>query len=341
MANQEHLNILKQGVEFWNAWRQENPEIQPDLSRADLQGADLKYVDFRDTNLQEARCDEADFDKARMDRARLYLANLRRANLYRTICIGADMREAILRGADLVRADLSDADLRKADLKWVKLGLTDFSRADLRGCRVYAICAWNVILQDAKQDGLVITDDRETILTVDNLEVAQFIYLLMYNPKIREVIDTISKKVVLILGNFEPRRKAILDAIRAELRCHNYVSVVFDFERPNNRNFTETVSAIAHLSRFVIADLTTAKSIPQELERIVPRLQVPVQPLLHVSENKPYIMEGDFHGYQWYLPLYRYQNKSILLRNLERYVIKPAEEKANEFDIQRNQHDRD
>jgi hypothetical protein len=32
MANQEHLEILKQGVKIWNHWRKEHPEIKPDLS---------------------------------------------------------------------------------------------------------------------------------------------------------------------------------------------------------------------------------------------------------------------------------------------------------------------
>ena len=40
MANEEHLKILKQGVEQWNKWRLENA-IRPDLSDADLSSAEL------------------------------------------------------------------------------------------------------------------------------------------------------------------------------------------------------------------------------------------------------------------------------------------------------------
>ena len=39
MANEEHLAILKQGVEVWNGWRLVNKDIQPDLSLANLAGA--------------------------------------------------------------------------------------------------------------------------------------------------------------------------------------------------------------------------------------------------------------------------------------------------------------
>ena len=45
---------------------------------------------------------------------------------------------------------------------------------------------------------------------MDDLEIAQFIYLLLNNQKIRHVIDTITSKIVLILGRFTPERKAVL-----------------------------------------------------------------------------------------------------------------------------------
>ena len=41
MANEEHLAILKQGVDTWNRWRQEKLDVVPDLDGADLMNADL------------------------------------------------------------------------------------------------------------------------------------------------------------------------------------------------------------------------------------------------------------------------------------------------------------
>ncbi len=46
MANQKHLDILKQGVETWNLWRKKHPSILPDLSNADLNSADLDDADL-------------------------------------------------------------------------------------------------------------------------------------------------------------------------------------------------------------------------------------------------------------------------------------------------------
>jgi hypothetical protein len=49
--------------------------------------------------------------------------------------------------------------------------------------------------------------------------------------------------------------------IREELRKRDYLPVLYDFEKPTTKSVTETVSLLAHLARFVIADITDAKSI--------------------------------------------------------------------------------
>lgn len=64
MANQEHLDILRQGVKVWNQWRKENVGIRPDLSDADLTGANL-----RETKLMEANLNRADLRRADLYRA--------------------------------------------------------------------------------------------------------------------------------------------------------------------------------------------------------------------------------------------------------------------------------
>ena len=144
------------------------------------------------------------------------------------------------------------------------------------------------------------------------------------------MINPITTKVVLILGRFPPERKAVLDALRNILRTKDYRPIMFDFKKPSNHNLTETVSTLAHLSRFVIADLTDPRSIPNELRAIIPILRVPVQPLLNVLEE-PYGMFEDFQDYPWVLPTYRYTDLDSLLASLQGNVIDPAERKAQEL----------
>jgi AraC-like DNA-binding protein len=96
---------------------------------------------------------------------------------------------------------------------------------------------------------LVITPpEEESVIQVDNLEVAQFVYLLLNNEKIRHVIDTITSKVVLILGSFTRERKVVLDTIREELRKRDYLPILFDFEKPASKDRTGTVSTLANLA---------------------------------------------------------------------------------------------
>jgi hypothetical protein len=164
-------------------------------------------------------------------------------------------------------------------------------------------------------------------ITADSIEVVQFLYLVLNNERIRKVIDPITSKVVLILGRFTPERKAVLDALREELRQRDYVPVVFDFDKPSSRDLTETVSTLAHMAKFVIADLTDPKSLPQELASIVPFLpSVPVQPILLAPERE-WSMYEHFSRFPWVLPIVEYETATELLANLGDRVIGPAERK--------------
>ena len=207
---------------------------------------------------------------------------------------------------------------------------TDLRNANLTGCIAYGLSAWDVKLDGTVQASLVITPLDAPIITVDNLEVAQFIYLLLNNKNIRHVIDTITSKVVLILGRFTPERKTILDAIRDRLQERDYTPVLFDFEKPANRDITETVSTLAHMARFVIADLSDPKSIPPELAHVAPLLpSLPIVPLI-VRPQKEYAMFEHFFGFRHVLKPFRYRDETHLLSVLDDKVIAPAEKRAQQ-----------
>ena len=109
---------------------------------------------------------------------------------------------------------------------------------------------------------MVITPRNGAEVTVDNIEVAQFVYLLLHNEKIRDVIDTIGRKGVLLLGRFTEGRIAVLERLRKELRKRGYLPIVFNFDKPETKDFTETVRLLAGLSKFVIADITQSEVRP-------------------------------------------------------------------------------
>ena len=197
---------------------------------------------------------------------------------------------------------------------------------------VYGVSAWDVDLAGATS--AISSDRTATAAMVDDLAVAQFLYFLVDNRHVRSVIDTMTTKLVLILGRFTPRRKRILDLIREELRARGYVPILFDFERPSSRDYTETVVTIAHLARFIVADLTDPASIPKELEAIVPDLAVPVQPLIEEGYD-PYSMFSDYWKYEWVLKVNRYKGRDDLRRAFDRCVVNAAESKAAELALRR------
>jgi uncharacterized protein YjbI with pentapeptide repeats len=317
-----------------------------DLREADLSGADLSGADLSGAYLREADLREADLSGADLSGASLNGANLREADLSNANLYGANLSEAYLTNANLHKADLREADLSgaylsAADLSEAKLSGAKLSKstlveaklegADLTDCNVYGISVWNARLDGAKQSNLVITRWNEPAIQVDNLEVAQFIYLLLNNAKIRRVIDTIASKVVLILGRFTQERKVVLDAIREELRKRDYVPVLFDFEKPASKDLTGTISTLANMARFIIADLTDPASVPHELRGVASDIVVPIQTII-LEGHHEYAMFADLkRRYHWVLEPFQYKSLDSLLDQLNERVIDPAEAKAKEL----------
>src|SRR5262245_24761239 len=54
MANKEHLELIKQGVDVWNKWRDKHPDTRPELRKANVVGADLSGADLSKANLYGA-----------------------------------------------------------------------------------------------------------------------------------------------------------------------------------------------------------------------------------------------------------------------------------------------
>jgi uncharacterized protein YjbI with pentapeptide repeats len=377
MANQEHLDRVKQGTDVWNSWRKQHSGALLDLRGANLFQASLSGADLREANLsradlfranlfqaslsradlREANLSGTDLRGANLSNANLNNANLRGANLFQASLSGANINRADLNGADLsnanlFQANLNGADLSNANLSGASLYGTDFfgadlSRADLsravlvrtnlinttlKDCNIYGISVWDILLNGAKQLNLTITPQDQPTITVDNLKIAQFIYLLLNNEEIRDVINTLTTKAVLILGRFTPERKAVLDNVREALREQNYVPILFDFDQPSTQTVRETVRTLAHLSHFVIADLTDPSSVPLELETIVPTLPIAVQPILAASQKREFSMFSSLsRRYHWVLPIYRYTDLDSLLATLNERVLAPAEQKAQEL----------
>ncbi|MDH7510403.1 MAG: pentapeptide repeat-containing protein [Methanolinea sp.] len=280
------------------------------LEGINLDSSYLKEIELLDANLHKASIQET---------------NLRIANLY-----GADLSDAFIKNTDLTKADLRHVNFTNTKiigctLEFANLVDATIENSHFENCNIHGISAWNLKGKPNVQRNLRITKDDEPTVTVDDLEVAQFIYLLLNNEKVGQVLDALTLKIVLILGRFSDKQKDVLDSIKNELRRRDFTPIIFEYDKPVSKDKTGTIETLARLARFIIADLTDPSSVPHELATIVPFLRTtPVLPL-KLTGTHGYTLFDDFCQYPWVLDVYNYNDKQSLISNLAE-VINPAYE---------------
>jgi uncharacterized protein YjbI with pentapeptide repeats len=298
------------------------------LTNANLEGANARDANFDDVVVEDANFEVttlrgARFRNARLARSRFHRAYLRDTDLSGANLAGAWLRFAILGGACCARATFAGADLQYSSM--VK---TDLRGADLVDARVFGISAWNIQTDEHTRQDLIVGRDNEigeASLRVHDLQTAQLLALMLDGAGVRRVLDTVTSKLVLILGSFSPEEKPALDALRTALQGEDYVAVTFDFQRPADRDYAETIITLAGMSRFVVADFTNAKEVRAEVAQIRSQYRrVPVVPIARAGTTLPITMANvftpaDLKG------LVRYAGLDDLLSRVRPSIIDPAE----------------
>lgn len=182
MANEEHLALLKQGVETWNYWRTNNHQILVDLSRADLSGLELIGVDLKGVNLKMASLSEANLSRADLSRANLSGANLRMANFSKVKLSSADLRGTYLSLANLSKAilrmaNLSEANLKMANLSEANLSMANFSGTNLSGANLERTIALDTNFNKAIFTGSCLEYWQTNVDTNFDGAICDYVYL--------------------------------------------------------------------------------------------------------------------------------------------------------------------
>ncbi len=187
MANEEHLAILRQGVEVWNQWRQKTSIIIPDLSGVNFSGADLSGVNlsfvnlsgsnFRGANLKGADLGGIDLCAFDFNGANLQWVDLNGANLSRLDLSGFELSGVDLTDADLTEVKLSRANLSEANLSGLNLSEFDFSDVNLRGANLSRIQALETNFTGATLTGACIQDWNINSATNLSDVICEYIYL--------------------------------------------------------------------------------------------------------------------------------------------------------------------
>lgn len=332
----EYIELLSKGENVWNEWRINNPSITPCLRDVnfveqfsshnfsglpEFHSVDFSNVDFNCSSLRNSTFCDCNFDGSKItfsDLVDAYFQSCSFKNVNMRVCkIGdAHFIDCIFVDSDLSycsaeNTSFQGSTFKNTALENISFVESDFSNTVLDECRVYGISSWDLNLQNSKQQDLIITKDGSPKITVDNIELAQFLYLMINNSNLRKIISTIISKVVLILGNFSPERKRILDNIRSQLRTYDLIPVMFDFNKPASRNLTETVITLASMSKFIIADITSPRSIPHELATLIKEFpSIAVYPIIQEYETE-YGMFQDLAAYPWVKEIRRYNSQTI------------------------------
>lgn len=340
----DYIALLKSGVDQWTAERDSNSEFRPilrnvnfvdefggpdyydlpefigvDFSEADMNSASLRNCMFTDCSFDNVNLTFADLVHAHFDSCTFHNACLRVSKIG-----NAEFRNCSFENCDMSYCSAEETSFTgsifiNTKMEHMSLVHANFSNTELDECYLYGISSWDLNLQKSRQKNLIITPDDMPTVTVDNIELAQFLYLMINNQNLRDVINTITSKVVLILGNFSPRRKVVLNQIRDYLRTQDIIPVIFDFEKPVSRNLTETVMTLASMSKYVIADLSSPRSIPHELASVAKQLpSIRFYPII-VSGERPFGMFDDYASYPWIRPLKEY-NESYIEAVIEQIV---------------------
>lgn len=144
------------------------------------------------------------------------------------------------------------------------------------------------------------------------------------------IIERYRESGVLILGRLTSERKAMLDAIRDALRKRGFIPILFDFEVPHHLSLTEMLLLFSLAVRFIIADLTDARSLPHELSTIIPAAEVPIRPII-MQGHAPLAMFDHFMKYPWVIEPLVYEDEDQLIENIDALVIQVADQKYHEI----------
>ncbi|WP_116367569.1 pentapeptide repeat-containing protein [Parahaliea mediterranea] len=294
MSDATAATVLMQGAASWNAWREQNraplsfaaPQWYDcpgpdglqikgrnhlDFSGMDLSGVSIYNAFAEGLNLRNAYFVGAHFEEGDFSRADFSGATFRDTRFNKTIFTGA-----CFEGASFVNCNLNRVNLVGANFKVARITETV----------VYGIAAWDMaVADDVEQSRLVIEKTyalySELIaggtipLMVDDIELAQFVYYLNNHRKMRDTLNILNDRGVLLLGRFQDGGLERLYRVRDWFQNQGYMPMIFDFARPDNLSLSETVVTMAGLSKFVVADLSGG-SVPAELQSILGQIKKPL-----------------------------------------------------------------
>ena len=139
MANDEHVAMLKQGVDAWNKWLSQHDEDAQVRKLGGLFWVTGGKGSFVHSEIWPiVKSSAVDLSRADLSGQKLAVADLHQANLMYADLTGADLSRAKLNGAFLSFANLCGANLSQAGLNFAHLNLANLAGANLKAANLYS-----------------------------------------------------------------------------------------------------------------------------------------------------------------------------------------------------------
>ncbi|HMG15824.1 MAG TPA: pentapeptide repeat-containing protein [Saprospiraceae bacterium] len=305
---EEKEQIILKGALKWSLWRKNNPGSlyfnRPNWYQClDSNGLNIKGqnqlnfsgIDLSGSTIYDAFAEGINFSAGIFMDTSFEEGDFSRANFSNAIFINTKFNKTILTDANFNGASFVNCNLNR-----VNLTNAQFCLKEIRETVIYGISVWDLHTCDSMiQSKLIIEKTYELYsdlikkgivpLMVDDIELAQFIYYMTDHKKMRNTINILNSKGVLLLGQFKNGGMERLYKLQEWLQKKDYMPMIFDFARPDNLDLTETIVTMAGLSKFIIADLSGG-SVPQELYAIATNFK---KPIIAFSKGKAYSLFQD------------------------------------------------
>lgn len=317
------------GASFWRSRLRDTSLRQSVMAGGNLAGAEFHGCD----------CDESDLSCSHLGGVRATKTTFRKGSFRSCDMAGADFGAAHVRRLNNWRIsptgsayescqheyhaiDCAGADFTGALLEGASLVRTNLNHALLVDVAVYGASVWSVSLEGARQRNIRVTAFDEPPMTVDSLPMAQFIHLLRSANSLRDVIDEVTSKAVLILGRFGQGGLERLRVMAGVVREQGMSPIIFDWDPPRSRDLLETVCVLGRLSSFVLVDLTDPSSVPAEFMAIAQEVRsAPIYPLIHSSQRPFSMFEGVVHGRPAVQALVTFESESDLVEAIRSQIF--------------------
>jgi len=200
----DYIAEIRRGSESWNDFRKTVNGAKPILRNINFATQfpnqsnvynlpELENFNFSNCDFHSSSFRNGSYINCVFDFSSINFSDLVDAYFYNCTFKNSSLRVSKIGSAHFINCNFENSDLsycsaEKTDftgsvfkntrLEYIRFVKCNFSDTKINYCFFYGTSTWDIIADDSIQQDIVITSNDDNLITVDNIELAQFIYLL-------------------------------------------------------------------------------------------------------------------------------------------------------------------